>query len=176
MATLAELRAEAKRQKRKGYSKLKKAELEKLLDTPPPKPPRGVPRKKPASQSVPVKQVQPAKEKKLSAREIREQTKIPYSVVVRRKDSDGIPYISVWDSYLMRAIKLQKDEKYPRYEDDEAMRIVKRTERELKSQFRRGGLNASAELTPKEWGKKFFEFMDKEDKEIKAVLKRKGLE
>ena len=47
MATLAELRAEAKRQKRKGYSKLKKAELEKLLDTPPPKPPRGVPRKKP---------------------------------------------------------------------------------------------------------------------------------
>jgi len=61
MATLAELRAEAKRQKRKGYSKLKKAELEKLLDTPPPKPPRGVPRKKPASQSVPVKQVQPAK-------------------------------------------------------------------------------------------------------------------
>ena len=59
MATLAELRAEAKRQKRKGYSKLKKAELEKLLETPPPKPPRGVPRKKPASQSVPV--VQPAK-------------------------------------------------------------------------------------------------------------------
>ena len=47
MATLAELRAEAKRQKRKGYSKLKKADLEKLLDTPPPKPPRGVPRKKP---------------------------------------------------------------------------------------------------------------------------------
>ena len=62
MATLAELRAEAKRQKRKGYSKLKKADLVKLLETPPPKPPRGVPRKKPASQSVPVKQVQPAKE------------------------------------------------------------------------------------------------------------------
>ena len=59
MATLAELRAEAKRQKRTGYSKLKKADLVKLLETPPPKPPRGVPRQKPASQSVPV--VQPAK-------------------------------------------------------------------------------------------------------------------
>jgi hypothetical protein len=54
MATLAELRAEAKRQKRKGYSKLKKAELEKLLDTPPPKPPRGVPRKKPAPAPKPA--------------------------------------------------------------------------------------------------------------------------
>lgn len=57
MATLAELRAEAKRQKRKGYSKLKKAELEKLLDTPPPKPPRT----KPVSQRVPIKQVQSPK-------------------------------------------------------------------------------------------------------------------
>ena len=55
MATLAELRAEAKRQKRKGYSKLKKAELEKLLDTPPPKPPRGVPRKKPEAKKAPAK-------------------------------------------------------------------------------------------------------------------------
>lgn len=63
MATLAELRAEAKRQKRKGYSKLKKAELEKLLNTPPPKPPRGVPRKKPE----PVKK---APAKKMSVKEI----------------------------------------------------------------------------------------------------------
>jgi len=60
MATLAELRAEAKRQKRKGYSKLKKADLEKLLDTPPPKPPRGVPRKKPEAKKAPVKKA-PAK-------------------------------------------------------------------------------------------------------------------
>ena len=168
MATLAELRAEAKRQKRKGYSKLKKADLEKLLDTPPPKPPRGVPRKKPEAKK--------AKEKKLSAREIREQTKIPYSVVLRRKDSDGLPYISVWDSYLMREIKLQKDEAYPNYEDDQAERIIKRTVREKKSQFRRGGLNAYDELTPKEWEKRFFEFMVKEDNKMKALLKYKGLE
>jgi hypothetical protein len=62
MATLAELRAEAKRQKRKGYSKLKKAELEKLLDTPPPKPPRGVPRKKPEPAPAPIAKAEsPAK-------------------------------------------------------------------------------------------------------------------
>lgn len=62
MVTLAELRAEAKRQKRKGYSKLKKAELEKLLETPPPKPPRGIPRKKPeASISPPKKPTTPPK-------------------------------------------------------------------------------------------------------------------
>ena len=68
MATLAELRAEAKRQKRKGYSKLKKAELEKLLDTPPPKPPRGVPRKKPQAKKAPVKK---APAKKAPPKEIR---------------------------------------------------------------------------------------------------------
>lgn len=73
MATLAELRAEAKRQKRKGYSKLKKAELEKLLDTPPPKPPRGVPRKKPEpAKKAPAKKapVKKAPVKKMSVKEI----------------------------------------------------------------------------------------------------------
>lgn len=67
MATLAELRAEAKRQNRKGYSKLKKAELEKLLDTPPPKPPRGVPRKKPEAKKAPVEK---APVKKMGVKEL----------------------------------------------------------------------------------------------------------
>ena len=57
MATLVELKARAKKMGYKGYSKLKKGELEKLLTTPPPKPPRT----KPVSQRVPIKQVQPAK-------------------------------------------------------------------------------------------------------------------
>ena len=54
MATLVELKARAKKMGYKGYSKLKKGDLEKLLTTPPPKPPRT----KPVSQRVPVKQVQ----------------------------------------------------------------------------------------------------------------------
>lgn len=44
MPTRPELLAEAKSRGLKGYSTLKKADLQKLLDTPPPKPPRGVPR------------------------------------------------------------------------------------------------------------------------------------
>jgi hypothetical protein len=40
MATVVELKARAKKMGYKGYSKMKKAELEKLLTTPPPKPPR----------------------------------------------------------------------------------------------------------------------------------------
>lgn len=71
MATLAELRAEAKRQKRKGYSKLKKAELEKLLNTPPPKPPRGVPRKKPEPvKKAPAKKA-PAKKAGYTIKEVK---------------------------------------------------------------------------------------------------------
>ena len=44
MPTRPELLAEAKSRGLKGYSTLKKADLQKMLDTPPPKPPRGVPR------------------------------------------------------------------------------------------------------------------------------------
>lgn len=44
MPTRPELLAEAKSRGLKGYTTLKKADLQKLLDTPPPKPPRGVPR------------------------------------------------------------------------------------------------------------------------------------
>lgn len=117
----------------------------------------------------------PKKQEKLTAKEIRDQQKIPYSVVLKRKDSDGIPYINVWDSFLMRAIKLQKDEKYPEYQDDEARRIIRKTEREVKSRFRKG-LPEGLELTPKEWRKKMMDFMDKQEKSIKAELKRKGLE
>jgi hypothetical protein len=58
MATLVELKARAKKMGYKGYSKMKKGELEKLLTTPPPKPPRT----KPVSQRVPIKQVIPKTE------------------------------------------------------------------------------------------------------------------
>ena len=44
MPSRPELLAEAKSRGLKGYTTLKKADLQKLLDTPPPKPPRGVPR------------------------------------------------------------------------------------------------------------------------------------
>lgn len=40
MATLVELKAKAKKMGYKGYSRMKKAEIEKLLQSPPPKPPR----------------------------------------------------------------------------------------------------------------------------------------
>jgi hypothetical protein len=58
MVTLVELKARAKKMGYKGYSKMKKGELEKLLTTPPPKPPRT----KPVSQRVPIKQVIPKTE------------------------------------------------------------------------------------------------------------------
>lgn len=61
MATLTELRARAKQMKYKGYSKLNKADLEKLLSTPPPKPKR---LKSKAEQAKnPVKQVAKPKAK-----------------------------------------------------------------------------------------------------------------
>lgn len=170
MSTVCDLKIKAKEMGLKGYSKMKKAELEKLVMGASPV------EAKPASpaKKAPAKKA-PAKEEKLSAREIRDQQKVPYSVVLKRKDSDGIPYINIWDSYLMRAIKLEKDEKYPKYEDDEAKRIIGRTRRELKGKFRRG-LPLGVELTAKEWRKEMMDFMNKEDKSIKAVLKRKGLE
>ena len=56
MATLVELKAKAKKMGYKGYSRMKKAEIEKLLTTPPPKPKR---LKSKAEQAKnPVRQVQ----------------------------------------------------------------------------------------------------------------------
>tara|TARA_R100000426_G_scaffold87276_1_gene71138 strand:- start:463 stop:912 length:450 start_codon:yes stop_codon:yes gene_type:complete len=59
MATLVELKAKAKKMGYKGYSKMKKAELEKLLTTPPPKPPRT--KSKAEQAKNPVRQVRKAK-------------------------------------------------------------------------------------------------------------------
>ena len=61
MATVAELKARAKKMGYKGYSKMKKGELEKLLETPPPKPKRT--KSKAEQAKNPVKQVQPPKKK-----------------------------------------------------------------------------------------------------------------
>ena len=61
MATVKELKAQAKARGIKGFSTMKKAELEAALEKPPPKPPR---LKTKAQQAMnPVKQVQPPKKK-----------------------------------------------------------------------------------------------------------------
>ena len=61
MATVKELKAQAKARKIKGFSTMKKAQLEEALAKPPPKPPRT---KTKAQQAAnPVKQVQPPKKK-----------------------------------------------------------------------------------------------------------------
>lgn len=68
MPTRPELLAEAKSRGLKGYSTLKKADLQKLLDTPPPKPPRGVPRgtkAKAGGGAKPAPKAKEMKEKKL---------------------------------------------------------------------------------------------------------------
>jgi len=67
MATVKELKAQAKAKGIKGYSKMKKAELEKALGGSEPKPPPKPPRLKTKAQQAmnPVKQVQPPKIKKI---------------------------------------------------------------------------------------------------------------
>ncbi len=90
MATLVELKARAKKMGYKGYSKMKKAEIEKLLTTPPPKPPRT----KPVSQRVPVRQVQPAKKAKgkeptsISGKNILVRSKFETAVVANRSNRE----------------------------------------------------------------------------------------
>ena len=64
MVSVAEMKAQAKKMGYKGYSKMKKAELEKLLETPPPKPKRT--KSKAEQAKNPVKKVQPPKKKMAS--------------------------------------------------------------------------------------------------------------
>lgn len=61
MATVRELRDLARKRNIKGFSTMKKADLQKALETPPPKPPRT--KTKAEQAKNPVKQVQPPKKK-----------------------------------------------------------------------------------------------------------------
>ena len=157
MATLAELRAEAKRQKRKGYSKLKKAELEKLLDTPPPKPPRGVPRKKPA----PAPKID------------KDNVKIPYKQVARKKDSDGIQIISVPLSLILTILEVEEGVKTIYVDDPDYQKDMTRISRSLKRQFLKQYDNSYAEKTTNEWEKIWNKFTNEEYEKAKKDHKKK---
>jgi len=216
MATLAELRAEAKRQKRKGYSKLKKAELEKLLDTPPPKPPRGVPRKKPApvkkdddifdvvratiggvkylveakkSQNREVFPVSALKQEdpkpigyisgeitpKTEVRFIKDNVKIPYKQVARKKNSDGIQIISVPLFLILTILEVEEGVKTIYADDEDYQKDMTRISRSLKRQFLKQYDNSYAEKTTKEWEKVWNKFTDEEEEKAKKKhLKKFG--
>jgi len=157
MATLTELRARAKQMKYKGYSKLNKADLEKLLSTPPPKPKR---LKSKAEQAKnPVRQV--AKPKKGGET-------IPYSKISRKKNDDGIPIIDVPDSLLMRLLMAMLKTKSPSY--DQHPEKIARLTKALKRNFSKE--NKGKEYTPQVWEQKWDKFIDEEQENAKKQVDR----